>query len=71
MCSSDLLGAKEVGRGGALILGRRGPGPASCPAAGDRVLLSNPRLIGKPDLYGLAAGLARRDRLQTGSEGFL
>ena len=40
------------------------------PTAGDLVLLSDPRLVSKPDLYRLAA-CPVRDRLQTGREGFL
>ena len=34
------------------------------------VLLPDPGLVGEPDLYRLAAGLVRRDRLQEGGEVF-
>jgi hypothetical protein len=61
---------EDVGRGRALILGSRWTGAPPCPAAGDLVLLPDPRLVGKPDLYRLAACLLG-DRLQTGGEGFL
>jgi hypothetical protein len=44
-------GAKDIGRGSALIARRRGAGAAACPTAGDLVLLANARLVGKPDLY--------------------
>jgi hypothetical protein len=41
---------EDVGRGGPLVLGGCGAGAAFGPAPGDRVLLPDPRLIGKPDL---------------------
>ena len=63
---------KEVGRGGALILWRRGPGTAPGPAPGGFVLLPHPGLVGEPDLYsaGIDALLAG-DLLQDGGEGLL
>ena len=44
-------GAKDVGRVGALIARRTGPCAASGPAAGDLVLLADPRLVLEPDFY--------------------
>ena len=44
-------GTEDVGRGGALVGGRRRTTAASGPAAGDLVLLANSGLVGKPDLY--------------------
>lgn len=61
---------EDVGRGGALVLGRRGARAASGPAAGDRVFLTDPGLVGESDLYWRAAD-GRRDRLQAGAEAFL
>jgi len=43
--------AEDVGRGGALILRRRGSAAAFGPASGDLVLLADPGFVGKPDLY--------------------
>jgi hypothetical protein len=65
-------GAKDIGRGGALIGRRREPGAAPRPTAGDLVLLTDARLVGKPDFYvaGIDAFLLR-DGLQTGRETFL
>ena len=65
-------GAKHIGRGGALIGRRRGPGAAPRPTACDLVLLANARLVGKPNFYvaGIDAFLLR-DSLQTGGETFL
>lgn len=65
-------GAKDIGRGRALIGQRRGPGAAPCPTAGDFVLLADARLVGKPDFYvaGVNAFLLC-DGLQTGWETFL
>src|SRR3954452_22410648 len=63
--------AEDVGGLRALILGRRGPGAALRPAAGDRVLLPHPGLVTKPGLYRFAAGLVLGDRRQTGGEVFL
>src|SRR5690242_15736112 len=54
-------GAEDVGRGGALVGGRRRTAAAPGPAAGDLVLLTNSGLVGKPDLYvaGSEAALLR------------
>ena len=42
-------GAEEKGIGCPLILGRYRTGSAPCPAAGDLVFLSNPRLVLPPE----------------------
>ena len=64
--------AEDVGRGGAQVARRRGAGSAPGPAAGDLVLLSNPRLVGEPDLYGARSdALVARDFLQARGETFL
>jgi len=42
---------EDVGRGGALIVRRRGAGSALGAASGDLVLLADARLIGEPDIY--------------------
>jgi hypothetical protein len=65
-------GAKDIGRGRALIGWRRGSGAAPCPTAGDLVLLADARLVGEPDFYvaGINAFLLR-DGLQTGGKTFL
>jgi hypothetical protein len=44
-------GAKDIGRGGALIGRRREPGAAPRPTAGDLVLLTDASLVSKPDFY--------------------
>ena len=44
-------GTEDIGRGGALIVGRRGSRTAPGPAPSDLVLLSHTGLVGKPDLY--------------------
>src|SRR5829696_8335872 len=44
-------GAEDIGRGGALIVRRRGSRAAPGPAPGDLVLLADPGLVGKPHLY--------------------
>jgi len=65
-------GAKDVGRGVALILRCRGPGATPCPAAGDAVLLADTGFVGEPDLYRLEAeALLARDARQRGGEVFL
>jgi hypothetical protein len=46
-------GAENIGRGGALIGGGRGPRSTLCPAPGDFVLLADTRFVGEPDLYAL------------------
>jgi hypothetical protein len=64
--------AKDVGRGGAQVARRRGTGSAPGPAAGDLVLLSDARLVGEPNLYGVRGdALLARDFLQTCWETFL
>lgn len=63
-------GAEDVDRAGSLIVRRRRPCAAARPAAGDLVLLADPRLVLEPDLYGLAGGVARRDRRQDIGEVF-
>jgi len=42
--------AEDVSGGGSQIARRRGTGAALGPAPGDLVLLSDPRLVSKPDL---------------------
>lgn len=63
--------AEDVGRSGALIARRRGPGAPPCPAPGDLVLLPDARLIGKPHLYRPTGRIALGDRCQAGGEVFL
>ena len=64
--------AEDVGRGGALVLGRGGARAAFRPAARDLVLLADARLVAEPYLY-----VARRDAflagdlLQAAREAFL
>ena len=53
--------AEDVGPLGALVVGRPGAGAATSPAAGDLVLLPDPRLVLPPDLYGRAGGEMRAD----------
>jgi hypothetical protein len=74
-CAFAVLGtdrSEDVGRGGALIVGRAGARPALRPSASDLVLLADPRFVGEPDLYcgGLDAFLAR-DGVQAGGKVFL
>jgi hypothetical protein len=65
-------GAENVRRGGALIPRRRWPRATQRPAAGDLVLLPNPRLIAEPNLYAARLDLfVARDFLQNAREGFL
>jgi hypothetical protein len=65
-------GAKDVGRGVALVLRRGRPGPAPCTAAGDAVLLADAGFVGEPDLYRVEAdALLVRDACQRGGEVFL
>src|SRR5215208_2414386 len=55
-----------------LIVRRRGPRAASCPAPSNLVLLPDPSLVRKPDLYPAAIDpLVARDRVQAIGEGFL
>ena len=74
-CALALLGtdrAENIGRGGALVVGRAGACSPLGPAAGDFVLLADPGLILEPDFYvvGGDAFLAR-DFLQARGEAFL
>ena len=62
--------AEDVGRGGPLVFRGCGAGAAFGPAPGDLVLLSDPGLIGEPDLERLAADRLP-DLLQTGRDVFL
>jgi hypothetical protein len=64
-------GAIDIRRRGSLVLGRLRPCPALGPAAGDAVLLADPRLVLPPQLYGCAAGERRPDRCHLGGEVFL
>jgi hypothetical protein len=65
-------GAKDIGRGCALIGRRRRPRAAPRPAPRDLVLLANSGLVGEPDFYlaGIDAFLLR-DGLQTRGKTFL
>jgi hypothetical protein len=63
--------AEDVGRAGALIVRRRGPGATSRPAPGDLVLLADAGFILEPDFYRLAGCLLLGDLCQAGSEIFL
>ena len=68
-----LLGAdrpEDVDRTRPLIMRGAGPGAPSGPAAGDLVLLADPGLVLKPQLYRGAVREARPDRLQGGGEVF-
>ena len=64
-------GAEDVGRAGALIVRCRGSRPAPRPAPGDLVLLADPGLILKPDLYRLAGRVALGDLVEALGEVFL
>src|SRR5215475_7040378 len=57
-------GAEDVGRGGALVVRSGRPGSPQCPSASDLVLLADPRLVAKPDLYvaGIDTAFARNRR---------
>ena len=64
--------AEDIGGSGALIVRRRGPRAASCPAPGDLVLLPNPGLVSEPNLDAVAIDpLVARDRVQALAKGFL
>ncbi len=63
-------GTEDVGRGGPLIVRGGRPGAALRPAPRDLVLLADPRLVLKPDLYRLAADLLF-DSCHDGREIFL
>ncbi len=64
-------GTKDVGPFCALVVGRCGPGSLARPAAGDLVLLPDPRLVLPPQLYLGAGREARPDLRQFGGEVFL
>src|SRR5216684_359395 len=64
-------GAEDVGRAGALIVRRRGPGAAPRPSPGDLVLLADPSLVLKPDFYRLARRVALGDLIEALGEVFL
>ena len=64
-------GAEDVGRPGALVVRRAGPGAAASPAPGDLVLLADTRLVLPPDLYRGAGRQARPERRQLFGEVFL
>jgi hypothetical protein len=56
---------EDIGGGGALVFRRRWSRAAARPAAGDLVLLANPRFVGEPDLYrGRLDAFVTRDRFQ-------
>ncbi len=64
--------AEDIGRGRALVARSARAGSTPRPAAGDLVLLPDPRFVAEPALY--VAGrdaLVLRDRVQTGGETFL
>ena len=64
--------AEDIGRGGALVVGRRRPGSSSGPASRDLVLLADARLVGEPDFYiGRVDTLAFDDLCHTGGKAFL
>ena len=71
LCLLGADGAEDVGRLGALIERRAGPGAALGPPARDLVLLSDAGLVLEPDLYVLAVCLLGRDLGQFGGEVFL
>ena len=64
-------GTIDIRRGRALVLGRRWSCSPPRPAAGDAVLLVDPRLVLPPQLYGCAKGERRPDRCHLGGEVFL
>ena len=65
-------GAKDIGRGGTLVLRRRRSGTAPSPAPGDLVLLADTCFVGKPDLYrGQFDALLLGNFVQEGREFFL
>jgi len=64
--------AEDIGGGGSLISGSAWTGAALGPTAGDLVLLTDARLVGEPDLYGVRSdALLARDRFQARGEAFL
>ena len=60
--------AADIGRRGALVLGRRWPSAALGPLPRDAVLLADPGFILPPELYGRADWECRFDRCQLGWE---
>ncbi len=64
-------GPEDVGRARPLIVRCRGARPALRPSPGDLVLLSDPGLVLKPDLYRLARRVALGDLVEAGGEVFL
>lgn len=63
--------AEDVGRLGALVVGRGWPRSALRPTAGDLILLTDPRFILEPQLY-FGAGRERpADLVQAGGKVFL
>ena len=65
-------GAEDIGRGGSLIERGNRPRPALGPTPGELVLLSDPGLVGEPDLYLIRADASfARDFCQLGGEVFL
>ena len=65
-------GAENIGRGCALIVGCRRPRAAFGPASRDLVLLADPGLVPKPDLYIVRVDtFGARDLTQDGREFFL
>src|ERR1700740_1197875 len=69
LCRTD--GTEDVGRGGALIVWRRGPGSAPGPAPGNLVLLADAGLVAEPDFYVVRIdALTARDLVQSGRGAF-
>ncbi len=63
--------AENVGPLRSLVVRRPGSRAAARPAAGDQVLLSDPRLVLEPDLDAPAVGVAVADLRDSGREAFL
>ena len=74
-CALALLGAdgpEDIGRGGSLIARGRRPGSTLGPTPGELVLLSDPGLVGEPNLYLVRAeAFFAHDFCQLGEEVFL
>ncbi len=64
-------GAEDIGRTGALILGRRGPRSPFRPAPSDLVLLADPGFVLEPNLYVRVWREAVADFRHSGGEVFL
>ena len=64
-------GAEDIGRTGALILGRRGSRSPFRPAPGDLVLLADPGFVLEPNLYIRVCREAVADFRHSGGEVFL